>query len=112
MTDGIKSVYLETHNWGKTVKFWQQLGYEVELDLGSSGRLVHKSRGASLFIQEIASDRSPTQELYLGAPTADLRPIAPADVSEDWHDSHWGTQLMVLKDPDGRRVVLEHGSAD
>ncbi len=27
MTNGIGYVHVETHNWGKTVKFWQQLGF-------------------------------------------------------------------------------------
>ena len=35
-TDGIEAVFLETHNWGKAAKFWQQLGYELEFDTGHS----------------------------------------------------------------------------
>ena len=29
-TKGIEALFLETHNWGKTAKFFQELGYEVE----------------------------------------------------------------------------------
>ena len=29
MTDGIEAVFLETHNWGKAAKFFQNLGYTV-----------------------------------------------------------------------------------
>jgi hypothetical protein len=27
-TEGIEGFLIETHNWGKTVAFWQGLGYE------------------------------------------------------------------------------------
>ena len=29
-TEGIEAVFLETHNWGKSAKFFQTLGYEIE----------------------------------------------------------------------------------
>ena len=29
-TEGIEAVFLETHNWGKSAKFFQGLGYEIE----------------------------------------------------------------------------------
>lgn len=29
-TDGIEAVFVETHNWGKSAKFFQSLGYELE----------------------------------------------------------------------------------
>ena len=27
-TEGIEAVFLETHNWGKSARFFQGLGYE------------------------------------------------------------------------------------
>jgi hypothetical protein len=30
-TSGIEAVFLETHNWGKAVRFFQALGYELDL---------------------------------------------------------------------------------
>ena len=41
----------------------------------------------------------------------DVRPGAPAEVTGDWHPSHWGTQLLDLRDPDGRAVVLQSPGA-
>ena len=29
-TDGIEGLLIETHNWGKTVAFWQGLGFVLE----------------------------------------------------------------------------------
>ena len=57
MTNTITYIFLETHNWGKTVKFWQQMGYEVDLDLGKSGRMVNAAGGPALFITEKPEDR-------------------------------------------------------
>lgn len=31
-TEGIGAVFLETHNWGKTARFMQALGFELELE--------------------------------------------------------------------------------
>jgi NAD(P)-dependent dehydrogenase (short-subunit alcohol dehydrogenase family) len=49
-------------------------------------------------------------ELHLTSPDATTRPGAPVEVVGDWHPSHWGTQLLELRDPDGRVHFLEHGS--
>jgi hypothetical protein len=39
-TTGIEAVFLEPHNWGKTVKFFQALGYELEFETDhNSGQL-------------------------------------------------------------------------
>ncbi len=112
MTKGIDYVHVETHNWGKTVKFWQQLGFHIELDLGSSGRLVHEDGGSALFIEEVPEDRELACQLYLRAassPDEASPPEAPVVVTQDWHASHWGTRLLELADPDGRTVVVQHG---
>lgn len=106
MIEGMEYVYLETHNWGKTVKFWLQLGYRLELDLGTSGRLVHPSGGTALFVEEVPEDREPAMQLYLRAGD-ETRPGPPAEVVRDWYDSHWGTRLLELRDPDGRTLVVQ-----
>ena len=31
-TEGIEAVFLETHNWGKSARFFQSLGYELEFE--------------------------------------------------------------------------------
>ena len=60
MTEGVEYVYRETHDWGKTVKFWLEFGYEL---------------------------------------------------ARDWCDSHWGTRLLELRDPDGRTIIVQHPGA-
>jgi hypothetical protein len=112
MTRGIAYVYLETHNWGRTVKFWQGLGFRLDLDLGTSGRLVHPDGGPALFVEEMPEDRPLAQQIYLRAEGEERHPDAPAEIARDWHSSHWGTRLLELRDPDGRSVVVQSGDAD
>jgi hypothetical protein len=106
MTNGIDYIHLETHNWGKTVKFWQAMGFELELDLGTSGRVVHPDGGASIFIEEVGPDRAPEMRLHLDASEKGT-PASPVEVSKDWHPSHWGTELLETKDVDGRVVMVQ-----
>lgn len=52
-TNGIQGLLIETHNWGKTVAFWQALGYELEFETDhNSGQLRHSSGGPYPFIAE------------------------------------------------------------
>jgi hypothetical protein len=111
MTEGMEYVYLETHNWGKTVKFWLEFGYELELDLGTAGRLAHPSGGTALFIEAGPADRELATQLYLRASDPEARPGPTAGLARDWCDSHWGTRLLELRDPDGRTIVVQHPGA-
>jgi hypothetical protein len=41
-TNGFGHLYVETHDWGRAVAFWQQLGDTLEFDTGhGSGMLSH-----------------------------------------------------------------------
>ena len=56
-TKGIKEILIETHNWGSTVAFWQDLGYQLEFETDHhSGRLRHPSGGPSIFVAERPHD--------------------------------------------------------
>ena len=109
MTRGIAYLYVETHSFGKAVAFWQRLGFVVDLDLGGSGRLIHPDGGAALFVEEVPETKSPEIQIYLDASTDAVRPERPAEIAQDWHDSHWGTRLLELRDPDARTVVVQSG---
>lgn len=111
MTEGIEYIYLETHNWGKSVKFWQGLGFELELDLGHSGRLVHPRDGSAVFVEEVPRDRTPSVQIYLRTRDASEKPAPPAEIVAGWQPSHWGSQLLELRDPDGRTHFLQHRPA-
>ena len=84
-TNGIQLLFIETHNWGKTV---------------------------ALFVAEQSLDDPVGMEVYLAAPDADDVSLdAPVDVVRPFTASHWGTQVMTVRDPDGRLFRLEAPSA-
>ena len=31
-TEGIEGIYVETHNWGKTARFFRELGFAIEFE--------------------------------------------------------------------------------
>jgi catechol 2,3-dioxygenase-like lactoylglutathione lyase family enzyme len=109
MTDGIDYIYLETHDWPAAVRFWQALGFRVEMDLGRAGRLAHPAGGAAVFVEEVPADREPAVRVFLKA-GAEVRPAAGIPPA-GWHDSHWGTRLLELTDPDGRTVTVQRRPA-
>ena len=58
-TEGISGLFIETHNWGKSVAFWQQLGYQLEFETDHhSGQLRHPGGGAWIFLAERPGDRA------------------------------------------------------
>ena len=106
-TTGIGHLYVETHNWGKAVAFWQSLGYEVEFDTGhGSGMLRNPAGGPTIFVAEQSIEDPLATEVYLAA-DADFVAPAGVDVVSPFHDTHWGTRVMVIQDPDGHRFRIE-----
>jgi len=107
---GVETIMLETHNFGKTAKFWEELGYTLEFESDhGSGLRRSKAGGPNLFIAERPKGQPLAIELHVKSEDATTRPGAPVQVVGDWHPSHWGTQLLELRDPDGRVHWLEHG---
>ena len=106
-SNGIGGFLIETHNWGKTVAFWQQLGYALEFETDhSSGMLRHPAGGPYLFVAE----RAP------GAPL-DLHPIILVDdaagfaapsgtVDRPFEAQHWDVVEMLLHEL-GHQPTLE-----
>ncbi|HUQ40184.1 MAG TPA: hypothetical protein VM030_08490 [Acidimicrobiales bacterium] len=104
--DGIRSLYIETHNFGKAAAFWMALGFEHFLDLGAaSGGFRAGASGTYLFIEEVGEDQALASEPYFNlAGAADFTGV---DVVSPLADTHWDTKLMEVRDPDGRVWKLE-----
>ena len=47
-SNGIEGLVVETHNWGKSVAFWRDLGYELE----EPALLRHRDGGPFIFLVE------------------------------------------------------------
>ena len=60
-TEGIEAVFLETHNWGKSAKFFQGLGYEIEFATDHNSGQLRRGDSPSLFIAEVPEYRANAQ---------------------------------------------------
>jgi catechol 2,3-dioxygenase-like lactoylglutathione lyase family enzyme len=111
---GIEGVLVETHNWGKTVAFWQGLGFELEFETDHhSGMLRHPGGGPYVFVAERAPDATLDLHPILGIDDPEqFSPPAAGDVEQPFESEHWGVTRMVLRDPDGRHVAVEAPRAD
>jgi hypothetical protein len=102
-TKGIEAVFLTTHNWGKAAKFFQSLGYELEFETDHNSGQLRSETGPYLFIAEIPPSETPDMQLVLTVPDADGIALPPiVDVVTPLTPTHWGTQDMTVRDPDGR----------
>ena len=107
-TDGLEAVFLETHNWGKSAKFFQGLGYQIEFATDHNSGQLRNGDGPYLFIAEVPENQPTQRHLVFGVPDADAVELdASIDVVSPWEDTHWGTRLMTVRDPDGREWKLQ-----
>lgn len=108
MTDGISGLLIETHNWGKTVAFWQALGYQLEFETDHhSGQLRHPRGGPYLFIAERPSEQPLKLVLAVGVADASAFTAPSAGhVVRPFEPQHWPVLELVLADPDGREISV------
>jgi hypothetical protein len=107
-TDGIEAVFLTTHNWGKSAKFFQSLGYELEFETDHSSGQFRNSTGPWVFIAEVPESEPIATQLVMKVADADQVELDPSvDVVKPFEDTHFGTREMVVRDPDGREWSLQ-----
>ena len=107
-TEGIEAVFLETHNWGKSAKFFQALGYRLEFETDHSSGQLRNGDGPYLFIAEVPESKEPETRLVLKVPDADAFRADPAvEVVTPFEETHYGTREMTVRDPDGRIWSLQ-----
>ena len=108
-TRGIEGLLISTHNWGKSVAFWQGLGYELEFETDHhSGQLRHPRGGPYLFIAEVPEHAPTGLTPFVGVDAAEqFQPPSAARVERAFADQHWGVSEMLLRDPDGRQISVQ-----
>ncbi|GAA2011947.1 glyoxalase [Catenulispora yoronensis] len=107
-TEGIDTIFIETHSWGRTAKFFQSLGYELEFDTGHNSGQLRAAIGPSVFIAEVPADRGTPLQLVLKVDDADaFEPGPGVEVVSPFEDTHFGTRLMTVRDPDGRLWAVQ-----
>jgi hypothetical protein len=108
-SSGIEGFVAETHNWGKAVAFWQELGFHLDFETDHhSGQMSHPGGGPFIFIAERPADHTLqlTPILALDDP-AGFTPPHAGTVEQPFKAQHWGVVEMVVRDPDGRTVSIQ-----
>lgn len=106
-SEGLSHLYVETHNWGKSVAFWESLGFKLDFETDHhSGQLV-AANGTRIFLAEQSPEDPPGIDVYLAVAQGGAAAPEATDVVFDWTATHWGTQVMTVRDPDGRLFRLE-----
>jgi hypothetical protein len=111
-TEGIEAVYLETHNWGKAARFFQDLGFTLDFDTGHSSGQLRNGSGPYLFIAEVPADQPTRAQLVLRVADEEAVPPPAAGEGCEWEDTHYGTREMTIRDPDGRTWILQAAPKD
>jgi hypothetical protein len=106
--DGIEYLFLDTRNWGKSVAFWRRLGYTLALDLGSSGRLDPPGGGPGIWLEEVSPETPLRRGVYLKTSGPGFEAESPVEMVGPPVESHWGTRLQIIRDPDGREFHVQY----
>jgi len=107
-TEGIEAVFLTTHNWGKAAKFFQALGYTLEFETDHNSGQLRNATGPYLFIAEVPPSQRTEMQLILKVADAEVFRAEPiVEVVTPFEPTHWGTQQMTVRDPDGRVWSLQ-----
>ncbi|MGZ4693502.1 MAG: VOC family protein [Acidimicrobiales bacterium] len=111
-TEGIEAVFLETHNWGKAAKFFQELGFELEFATDHNSGQLRRGDGPYLFIAEIPEEEEPGMQVVLKVDETDAPGFDPiVEVVTPFEDTHYGTREMTVRDPDGRVWTLQRAAS-
>ena len=106
--DGIEAVFLETHNWGKAARFFQALGFELELETDHASGQLRNGDGPYVFIAEVPEDQEVGIQVVLEVTDEDALRLDPVvEVVTPFEDTHYGTREMTVRDPDGRLWSLQ-----
>lgn len=97
----IEAVFLKTHNWGKSAKFFQALGFSLDFETDHSSGQFRAGDGPYLFIAEVPASEKADLQVVIRT-DEEREPDAAVEVVTPFEDTHWGTREMAVRDPDGR----------
>ncbi|MFC0436330.1 VOC family protein [Kutzneria buriramensis] len=105
-TNGIGAVFVTTHNWGRTAKFFQAMGYELDFETDHNSGQLRNGDGPYVFVAEVPN-QEPSTRLVLMVDDEEKVELDPGvEVVTPFEDTHYGTREMVVRDPDGRDWTL------
>jgi uncharacterized glyoxalase superfamily protein PhnB len=103
----INYLYRETTQWQQSVAWWENLGFTFETRWGEephrAGRLTNDA--TSVVLAEVALG-DVSSSIFLS--TDDIASISRQSGSPIV-DTHWGTRVVTVSDPDGRTYNFEPG---
>ncbi len=107
--EGISGLYIETHNWGKSVSFWKDLGYELDFETDhGSGQLRHPGGGAWIFLAERPSGKAlEVHPILLVDDSTTFAAPKAGTIARPFVAQHWDVVEQILHDPDGRDVSIQ-----
>ncbi len=112
-TQGIEAVFVETHNWGRSAAFFQALGFELDFETDHNSGQLRNGDGPYVFVAEVPEHQETSIQLVLRVADADaFAPDPSLDVVTSFEDTHFGTRLMIVRDPDGRLWSLQAPASD
>ena len=95
---------METHNWGKSVEFWRDLGYVLEHSL----MLRHPARGPFIYLVEQPQTQNlEVLPIVVVEDSETFTPLAAGTVQRGFGPQHWGVSEMLLRDPDRRPISVQ-----
>lgn len=107
-SQGFELIYIETHDWDRSVAFWQGLGFKMEFETDHQSGILVAPNGSRIYLAQQSLDDPLAIDLYLGVTDAkDVRPDAAVDVVRPFTTTHWGTEVMTVRDPDGRIIRIQ-----
>jgi uncharacterized glyoxalase superfamily protein PhnB len=110
-TEGIEAVFLTTHNWGKTAKFFQGLGFDLEFATDHESGQLRNGDGPYVFVAEVPEDAETGIQVVLKT-SAEFQPEPGVEVVTPFEDTHYGTREMTIRDPDGRLWTVQANGAN
>ena len=107
-TEGIEGIYVETHNWGRTARFFRELGFAIEFETDHGSGLLRCGDGPCFLVEEVPANHAPGLQVLVRVSDAKTcRPEPPVELVQPFQQTHWGTQQMQVRDPDGRIWSLQ-----
>lgn len=103
----VDHLYAETLNWDETAAFWKRLGFAFVDTWGEAGHRAGRleSGGATVVLAEVTQGE-PRFSVFFAIDEIGSMDDEPA-LAQPPHDTHWGTRMAALRDPDGRVHSLE-----
>lgn len=103
-SNGVVGLIVDTHNWGKSVAFWRDLGYDLENSL----LLRHPAGGPVVYlIEQPDGEDLEIRPIVAIDDSATFTPPAAGTVERGFEPQHWGVSEMLLLDPDRRGISIQ-----